>query len=224
MIKTDFGQDTLFGKKVISTIGYNEQEIIRDILYLHADNKPIDCDPTYSTGHFYKDWAQPPKYKFDKFPQSPGTVEATSDKLPLDQNSVSVIMFDPPFVMEGEHSNEAQNGSCITGKRFSSFRNFEELKEMYSLSLKEFSRVLYNKGIVIFKCQDVVVCGLNHFTHSWLMFEAIKYGFYPKDLFILLAKNRLNDGRVQQHARKYHCYFWVFKKEICKINYLTPKE
>jgi hypothetical protein len=51
------------------------------------------------------------------------------------------------------------------------------------------------------------------------MFEAIKYGFYPKDLFILLAKNRLNDGRVQQHARKYHSYFWVFKKQNCKIDY-----
>lgn len=51
------------------------------------------------------------------------------------------------------------------------------------------------------------------------MYEAIKYGFYPKDMFILLAKSRLNDGRKQQHARKYHSYFWVFKKSKNKVNY-----
>lgn len=50
----DYGQDTLFGKKVISTIGYNEQEMIRDILYLHANGKPIDCDPTYSIVMHYE--------------------------------------------------------------------------------------------------------------------------------------------------------------------------
>jgi len=65
------GQDTLFGKKIISTIGYNEQEIIRDILFLHANGKPIDCDPTYSIGNFYKNGVPKPKYKFDKFPQLP---------------------------------------------------------------------------------------------------------------------------------------------------------
>ena len=65
----DYGQDTLFGKKVISTIGYNEQEMIRDILYLHAKGKHIDCDPTYSIGNFYKNGVPKPKYRFDKYPQ-----------------------------------------------------------------------------------------------------------------------------------------------------------
>ena len=51
------------------------------------------------------------------------------------------------------------------------------------------------------------------------MNKAVEYGFYPKDLFILLEKNRLNDGRKQQHSRKYHSYFWVLKKTDCKIDY-----
>jgi hypothetical protein len=130
-------------------------------------------------------------------------------------------MFDPPFVMEGSRSNEAKEGSCVIGKRFTSFTSFEELKKMYGASLKEFSRILAPTGILIFKCQDCVACSLNHFTHVWVMYEAMKFGFNPKDLFVLLAQNRLNDGRVQQHARKYHSYFWVFKKEGCKINYAT---
>jgi hypothetical protein len=215
----DYGQNTLFGAKTISTIGYNEQEIIRDILFLHAKGKRIDCDPTYSIGNFYKKGIPRPKYKFDKFPQLPDVVEATSDNLPLENESCDVIMFDPPFVITGDTYGEAKEGSSIIAKRFTGFHDFDEIKTMYSGSLKEFNRILRPNGIVIFKCQDVVACGKNHFTHVWTMDEAVRCGFYPKDLFILLAKNRIIDGREQQHGRKYHSYFWVFQKTKCKVEY-----
>lgn len=215
----DYEQETLFGSKVISTISYDEQEIIRDILYLHAGGKDIECDPTYSIGNFYKNGIKNPVYKFDKFPQLTDVKQATSDKLPLGSESINVIMFDPPFVMSGEGYNGLEDGSGIISKRFSAFKDWDELKEMYSSSLKEFFRILRQGGIVIFKCQDVVSSSKNHFTHCWIMEQALKIGFYPKDLFILMAQVRLNDGRKQQHARKYHSYFWVFKKEKCRINY-----
>ena len=142
----DFGQDTLFGKKVISTISYNEQEIIRDILYLHADSQNIDCDPTYSIGNFYKKGITVPIHKFDKRPQAPGVIEATSDNLPLRDQSIRVIMFDPPFVITGDTYGEAKEGSSIIAKRFTGFHNFNEIKTMYGASLKEFARVLIEIG------------------------------------------------------------------------------
>ncbi len=128
-------------------------------------------------------------------------------------------MFDPPFVIGGQTYEEAEEGSCITAKRFTSFASFNELKQMYSSSLKEFYRILRHDGIVIMKCQDCVASARQHFTHAWVMYEAMKYGFYPKDLFILLAKARMTDNRKQQHARKFHSYYWVFKKERCNVNY-----
>jgi hypothetical protein len=216
----DYGQNTLFGKKVISSINYDEQEIIKDILYLHANGKYIDCDPTYSIGNFYNGKLPKPKHRFDKEPQAHGVIEATSDNLPLDAESVEVIMFDPPFVM-GASESEKEEGSYIISKRFTAFKDFDELKEMYGNSLKEFYRVLKNNGVVIFKCQDCVTSGRNQFTHCWVMNKALEIGFYPKDLFVYFAKNRIDDGRKQQHARKYHSYFWVFEKSTCKINYTT---
>jgi hypothetical protein len=52
---------------------------------------------------------------------------------------------------------------------------------------------------------------------------ALELGFYPKDLFILTAKMRINSfgGRwnKQEHARKYHSYFWVFEKIKPKVKY-----
>jgi len=214
-----YGQKTIFGDKIISSIGYDEQAMIRDILYLHANGNYIDCDPTYSIGNFYKEGLPKPKYIFDKTPQIKGVIEASSDNIPLDDEMCNVIMFDPPFVMNGEDHEWVKKGSNIITRRFSSFKSFDELKEMYSNSLVEFYRILKKDGIVIFKCQDSVSSAKQHFSHCWIMNEAIKIGFYPKDLFILLAKARLTDSRKQQHARKYHSYYWVFQKKECKVNY-----
>ncbi len=215
----DYRQDTLFGKKIISTLGFNEQEIIRDILYLHAKDKPIDLDPTYSIGNFYKKGLSKPIHKFDKYPQLPEVKYAVAENIPLEDQSCEVIIFDPPFVMGGQNYENTKDDSCIIAKRFSSFADWNELKDMYSGSLKEFYRLLKSGGIVIFKCQDTVSGGKNYFTHSWVMQTAVDIGFYAKDLFILLSKTRITDNRVQQHARKYHSYFWVFEKSTTKVDY-----
>jgi hypothetical protein len=218
-MEIDLGQNTLFGKKIISSINYDEQEIIRDILYLHADGRRIDCDPTYSIGNFYKDGMLLPKYRFDKTPQVHGVIKAESFDLPIEDECCLTIMFDPPFVIGGVDHDGIKDGSNIISRRFTNFQSFNELKSMYYESLKEFYRVLQTNGIVIFKCQDVVASSKQHFSHCWVMNKAVEIGFYPKDLFILLAKQRLTDNREQQHARKYHSYFWVFQKTKCKVDY-----
>ncbi len=215
----EFEQRTLFGGKTISTIGFDEQSILRDILYLHCNKRLIDCDPTFSTGNFYKQGIPKPKHIFDKCPQTYDTIQAESHNLPLGDESVNVVMFDPPFVIGGKIHDGIKEGSSIIAKRFASFLSFDELKQMYSNSLKEFYRILALGGIVIFKCQDVVVSAKNHFTHCWVMNKAIEIGYYPKDLFVLLAQVRITDGRKQQHARKYHSYFWVLQKSECKVDY-----
>ena len=134
----DLNQHTLFGEKIISTINFDEQEIIRDILYLHSNGKYIDCDPCYSIGNFYKKGLPRPKHVFDKTPKIHGVVEGTSDNIPLPNESVNTIMFDPPFLIGGENYEQDKEGSSVIAKRFTSFKDWDSLKEMYSNSLKEF--------------------------------------------------------------------------------------
>ena len=38
---------------VIRSIGYNQHEILYNIMQMHNNGKPFDCDPTYSIGNFY---------------------------------------------------------------------------------------------------------------------------------------------------------------------------
>ena len=94
---------------------------------------------------------------------------------------------------------------------------------MYIDSMKEFYRVLKTGGILIFKCQDKVSSGKQYMTHCFIYNEAVKIGYYPKDLFVLLAKNRIVadwQAQNQKNARKFHSYFWVLEKRNKVVEYV----
>ena len=196
---------------VISTIGYDQDQMLADILSLHL-NGIIELDPTYSKGVFYKNGKIPqPLHKFDLFPQTEDTVKASAEKLPFWPNSVESIVFDPPFIVG--HTKEKPTG--IIGKRFHGFAYIEDLWHWYDLCLAEHYRILKKGGKLVFKCQDTVSSGKQWLSHVHIINEAEKLGFYTKDLFILLAKSRLigHNHSNQKHARKFHSYFIVFEKK-----------
>ena len=212
----------------IRSISYSQEEIINNILALHAPHGVIDADVTYSKGVFYKSGVvRQPKLKFDLEPQTPDTIRANSGELPLTDNCLDCIMFDPPFVIAGKtYKTNTDDNSSKIAKRFSAYENFEQLKEHYYKSLVEFYRVLKNKGIVIFKCQNTISGGKQLLSHHFIISTAISLGFYPKDEFVLLSKAKMTSfgGRwtKQQHAMKYHSFFLVLKKDRCRINYDFP--
>lgn len=204
---------------MISSISYDNAEILKNIMKLHNNDQPFEADVTYSKGNFYKNTGVPqPKYKFDLIPQTPDTVEASSTCLPLSNEFLTSIMFDPPFVIGG---GKTVKDSSKTMTRFGRFRSPVELWTYYNQSLKEFGRVLTDKGLLVVKCQDTIESRKQHLSHIYIVNSAIQHGFYPLDLFVLLAKNRLIDTRWknQEHARKYHCYFLVFRKAKFVNNY-----
>lgn len=209
----------------IRSISYSQEEIINNILALHAPHGIIDADVTYSKGVFYKSGVvRQPKLKFDLEPQTPDTIRANSGELPLVDECLDCIMFDPPFVIAGKtYKTNTDDNSSKIAKRFSAYENFEQLKEHYYKSLVEFYRVLKNKGIVIFKCQNTISGGKQLLSHHFIISTAISLGFYPKDEFVLLSKAKMTSfgGRwtKQQHAMKYHSFFLVLKKERRRVDY-----
>lgn len=195
-------------EQIIKTLNYDQENIIKDILELYSPSG-IELDPTFSKGNFYKNIAEP-NFKFDLVPQREDVERADCRELPIPSNSISCMMFDPPFTA-GLGKN-TPNG--IIRKRFSMFKNMKEGYKFYEESLKEFHRILKSNGILIFKCQDTVSQGKQWLTHVHIINTAEKLGFFSKDLFILGAKNRIigKHHHKQYHARKYHSYFLVFIK------------
>lgn len=215
---------------MVKSISYNQAEIINWILQLHVPSHRIDCDPTYSKGNFYNGTGiSRPQYKYDIVPQLPDVELADCRKLPLEDGTLECIMFDPPFLATtGKSLSEESMKTNIINKRFGVYPSEKELHHFYVDSMREFHRVLRDDGILIFKCQDKISSGKQYMSHVFIMNEAVKVGFYPKNLFILLARNRLTaewQMRNQKNARKYHCYFWVLQKSNKSITYdYQPKE
>lgn len=192
------------------TLRYSDQEILRDAMKLYNGDKPFTADVTYSKGAMWKGLAAP-ALKFDLFPQSPDVVKTDCRDLPLLDCSIDSIVFDPPFVMK-DTTNRVPNGIIET--RFSGYKDAKTLWGFYGDSLREFYRVLEIGGIVAFKCQDVVSSGRQWWSHIEVYRMAIDCGFVAKDLFVKGRKSIMwtDSWKNQQHAKKNHCFWWIFKK------------
>lgn len=210
--------------KLIKSISYSQEEIISDIIKLYVPQGFIDLDATYSTGNFYKSGEiKEPVYKFDIKPMSDDVVQGDCRNLPLDDDSINCQIFDPPFLATTGPSLGKDDDNNYINKRFGVYSNEKELHQMFVDSLRESYRVLADNGILIVKCQDKISSGKQYLSHVFIINEAINIGFYPEDIFILLAKNRIVANwqlKSQKHARKFHSYFVVFRKTNKKIEYV----
>jgi hypothetical protein len=212
--------------KMVKSVYTSNYDAITNIMHLYNIER-FDLDCTYSKGSFWKDLPGP-VYKTDLIPANDTVVEANSENLPFEDGSMRTIMYDPPFVVAGSSYKNNKEGSSIIAKRFEGYTNYKELTDNYYNTLKELYRVCQKGGYVVMKCQDTVSGGKNHFTHCLIMNMAMEIGFYPRDMFILHNKVRINSFGTkwtkQEHARKYHSYFWVFEKVKPRVKYDSPIE
>lgn len=205
--------------EVIRSVYFEQDEILRGIIKLHCQNG-FDCDMTYGNGVFWRNLPQP-KYKFDIDPQIDGVMQACSTNLPVSPQAFRSVIFDPPFLTY-VRANRDGNGSMIMAKRFSGYWRYDELEDHYRNTIKEAYRVLKSGGVMVFKCQDIIHNHKMHCTHANVISWAEAQGFRLMDLFVLPARHRLpspNRAGTQKHARIFHSYFFVFKRDM--LNCIT---
>lgn len=200
--------------EIVFSLSFDQDKILRDIMRLYNDGMPFDADVTYSKGVFWKKLPQP-RMKFDLEPQFNDVIKASANSLPLENDSVKSIVFDPPFM-----PSQSPNNPGKIKTRFTAFNSVAEMWKLYETAMWEFWRVLQPGGIVVVKCQDTVSSSKNYFSH----FEVEKYardiGFEQLDLFVLGSKRVMisSTWKRQIHARKNHSYFLVFSKRKLSRN------
>ena len=200
--------------KIIKSVFDNEQELLKAIIKLNGlgSLEPIQLDPMYFKGNFYKEIPRPNDI-YDINPQVSECRRGDARDLCLPNDWFYSMILDPPF-MFGNHGKQKEYYSSRT---HGILEGFKDLEELYKQILKEAYRVLKNNGILIFKCQDYTDSKTT-MTHCLVYQWALKQGFYAKDLAILnLPKNKIANSKLnQKHLRKVHSYFWVFQKKSFK--------
>jgi len=204
---------------MIKSISYDQEYILQSIMTLCKLDK-FDVDITYGNGGFYKNIPKPAvRIDIDES-LSDINHKGTSTATNLPDCSANSIVFDPPFLTYVRQSRVG-NGDMIMAKRFGGYWRYDELETHYKDTLKEVHRVLIKKGVLVFKCQDIVHNHKLHSTHINAVNWAVEQGFRLKDLFILAAKNRMPIPQTigtalkkQKHARVFHSYFLVLEKVL----------
>lgn len=197
----------------IKSVSEDQEYIIKSIMQL-CDIDRFDADVTYGNGVFWKNLPTP-AYCFDINPQLNYVTFSSSDKLPFENNQISSIMFDPPFLT---YIKSAREHNSIMAKRYGGYWQYKELEEHYRNTIKEANRVLCKKGIFVVKCQDIIHNHAMHSTHINVVNWSAGM-FRLKDMFVLTAKNRIpipqkeNEAKkIQKHARIHHSYFMVMER------------
>lgn len=191
----------------------SQDDILDAIRRLHLNGENYACDLTYGNGVFWQKLPRP-ALCFDAHPQHDFVAAANSDSLPLPDCSLSNCVFDPPFLTY-IRGNGKPGGRMKMAERYGGYWTYDELAAHYISTLRECQRILKPKGILVFKCQDIIHNHKMHCTHANIIGWAAKFGLRLLDLFVLTSRVRMpracRSGR-QRHARMNHCFFLVFKK------------
>lgn len=211
---------------VIKNISTDQSEILKWIMDLYTNGEPFECDITASELKFYegtkgtKYQIPVPKILMDVYPLRDDVTKITPfNKLPLEDESVSSIVCDLPFVCSPKMCKsmvEPKDGSNLISRRFSSWYPMQEGYENIYWWMNECRRVLKNGGVLVWKMQSSISGGIRHNLNEFSMLCAADCGLYTIDCFTLQAKARLIAAsriKKQMHSRNYTSTFWVFKKD-----------
>lgn len=190
----------------IKSISSNQSEILRWIIRLYNENQMFEADLTASTLKFYKHLSSHPQFLYDKYPQL-SVVRNLDEADTLPDSSFSSIVYDLPFIISDK------NTDSVIKDRFTYFYSAKEAFDVNIEMLNRAYRLLAPNGLLVVKTMDVAYSGKQYWISDFILREAEKKGLELLDKFILLSNLRLfSKTRKQRIARKYHSYFFVFRK------------
>lgn len=196
--------------------------IFADILQLYVPRGAVGCDVTYGKGSFWNDDSR----------KHVGIVHETDltsgvclSKLPYSNESMDFHVLDPPYMCgffrpkasqkaQASHSDFSSRYGNHGGTGYKGKYYHAAVEAIYQDGLQEAWRVLRPGAIQITKCADEVSSHKQHLTHCNIVNFASKLGFEPLDLFVVIRLDKPHGKLIkkQEHARKNHSFFLIFKK------------
>ena len=196
-------------RSMIKSYSNDQEELLVAILNLYVGKRTFDCDLTYGDGKFYKH-IPIPRFIYD-IQRNLHDVRPIIEAGLLPEQSMMSVVIDLPFIIQAKVEEDSKS---VIRKRYSSFTSEKELKETYYELMQLANRLLKTKGILVIKTQDTNYNRKQIWVHTMVERYAQEIGFEMEDLFIktqdhVMLRATLNQ---QTHARKYHSYFYVYRK------------
>ena len=198
----------------------NSAACIEDVFRVHFRDAEVVADVTWGKGRFWK-WPNvvPPATIIGLDADPRGGAQAVADyrSVPLKDQSVDVLVFDPPFIFtpgirrivgakrfflgseEGVRFNEDD--------RVQRAKNPNELM-LHTISVAAEARRVARQGMIL-KGQELIVD-----KPFWWVHHVMSYIGEPEDMLIQISPApRLNDPRWknQYHFRRRHAIYLVYK-------------
>ena len=192
-------------RNAIKTVSCSQTEILRWIIQLYNNGQTFDADLTASKCYFWKQLPRP-EHLYDKYPQLE-VVHPLSEADALPDESFQSVIFDLPFIVSG-------GAMSLLKERFTYFDSVEELFQANDEMLERSFRLLQPEGLLVVKTMDVSFKGKQYWVSDYVLRLAQDMGLELLEKFILTSNLRLFSKTRHQHmARKFHSYFFVFKKQ-----------
>jgi hypothetical protein len=205
-------------KDLVKSVSTETSQVLRWIHELYLPHG-IDLDCTYRVGSIYSGTELRPRIKSDINPRGRDTLSADFMRLPFKDNSMRSVMFDPPFFAS------SGGGRGTLGNKYGFYMTINDLWSAYRIGLAEIYRVLKLYGVLVMKCQDFVYGRRQYIIHADIINYAQNINLSVRDIFIRVSDHvSISPNQVNQiHARKFHCYYIVFKK-LREIQNILPTE
>jgi hypothetical protein len=226
---------------VLSAHMAQNSEVFPKLLSLHVEDEASIADVTYGKGVFWKqvNLNDYEVYASDLEPtKSPSGYSVDCRNLPYEDNSLDVVVLDPPYAegfyrrnkdtMAGTGSQSQfrehySNGEVLDTK---GSKYHQAVLDLYCEAGAEARRVLKQDGTFVVKVQDEVSANTQELTHIQITnFYEGELDFYTKDLFVVVRSNKpaVSGMDSQVHARKNHSFFMVYETDTNDpVNVLYP--
>ena len=180
---------------------------------LYVPDGALIADVTFGPGAFWRLLGGTTRFRVigsDLHPGEGARVAADFRRLPYKDQSVDIVVLDPPYMHHGGKSSAPLRAARYNGHTIQGF-DHRDIIELYRLGMVEAVRVLRAGGMVWVKCQDEIESARQCRSHIEIYQIARDLGLRDQDKFVV-ASNPMRTRRWQRqmHAHKNHSYLWIF--------------
>ena len=189
----------------------NNAELIAQCAQLgYLQDDWLVFDATYGKGRFWTEW-QPKRLITNDLDQNTNAqMHADFTDLPMPNDSMDAVVFDPPYKLSGTPSGE---GPASGDESYGVKGKYVPVRERHNLMLDgadECARILKRGGYLLIKCQDQVSSGRVHWQ-TFMMWDHMS-DLELVDMLHLRGYRKQPKGRRQLHARRNYSTLMIWEK------------